>query len=92
MPATNRQWLLARRPVGPLCESDFRYHEAPVPVPELSSGQVLLQNRWLGFDATQREWVKDQEGYLPPVAVGEVMRASTVAEVILSQNPALPVG
>ncbi len=92
MSMCNRQWILARRPGGHLVEADFHYRETPVPEPDLDSGQVLLQNLWLGFDATQREWLKDQEGYLPPVAVGEVVRASSVARVVRSRNPALPEG
>lgn len=88
----NRQWLLAHRPEGALAESDFRYHEAPVPEPDLVAGEVLVQNRWLGFDATQRLWVTEQEGYMPPVGIGEVMRAATISEVLRSTNPALPEG
>lgn len=92
MAQSNRQWLLARRPAGALQESDFLYREAPVPNPDLDAGEVLLRNLWLGFDATQREWVKDQPGYLPPVDIGAVMRSSSVARVLRSRNPALPEG
>jgi NADPH-dependent curcumin reductase CurA len=88
----NRQWTLARRPQGMLQEEDFAYRETTIPEAALDQGQVLLQNLWLGFDATQREWLKDQEGYLPPVGVGEVVRASSVARVLRSTNPALPEG
>jgi NADPH-dependent curcumin reductase CurA len=76
MDPKNRQWILARRPRGTLLEDDFAYRETTIPEAALDEGQVLLQNLWLGFDATQREWLKDQEGYLPPVGVGEVVRAS----------------
>jgi hypothetical protein len=92
MSRTNRQWLLARRPHGALAVSDFRYREAPLPEPDLASGEVLLQNRWLGFDATQRLWVTEAEGYMPPVEIGAVMRGATISEVLRSSNPALPEG
>ena len=92
MALTNRRWVLARRPVGALRESDFLRHDVTMPEPELGEGEVLLRNLWLGFDATQREWVKDQPGYLPPVGLGDVMRASSVAEVVRSTDPALPEG
>jgi len=92
MPPINRQWVLARRPEGSLQETDFAYRETAVPQPDLDAGEVLLQNLWLGFDATQREWLKDQEGYLPPVGLGEVVRASSVARILRSANPALPEG
>ena len=92
MAIRNRQWRLARRPTGPVKEDDFSFVEEPVPTPVLDRQEVLLQNLWLGFDATQREWIKDQPGYLPPVGVGEVMRASSVARVVRSSDPALPEG
>lgn len=92
MALKNRQWVLARRPRGALQEADFIYRETAVPEPALDAGEVLLQNLWLGFDATQREWLKEQEGYLPPVGVGEVVRASSVARILRSADPALPEG
>lgn len=55
MALTNRQWVLAHRPAGSLQESDFSFRETPAPLPDLASGEVLLRNLWLGFDATQRE-------------------------------------
>ena len=38
----NRQWRLAARPVGLAKESDFAWHEEPVPEP--ADGQVLIRN------------------------------------------------
>ena len=39
-----------------------------------------------------RGWIRDERSYLPPVALGEPMRASGVGQVIKSQNPDLPEG
>ena len=33
MTPINHQWRIARRPVGPTRESDFRWQEEPVPTP-----------------------------------------------------------
>ena len=34
-----------------------------------------------------RGWLNDVKSYVPPVKIGEVMRASTVGQVIESNNP-----
>jgi NADPH-dependent curcumin reductase len=82
---TNRQWVLARRPRGMVSRDDFEYREAPLPEP--GEGEVLLRNLYLSFDPTQRGWMEDRESYLPPVAIGEVMRAGSVAQVAESRHP-----
>ena len=39
-----------------------------------------------------RGWIEDVRSYLPPVAIGEPMRASGVGQIIASENEDLPVG
>jgi NADPH-dependent curcumin reductase CurA len=85
----NRQWLLARRPTGVPVAEDFRWNEAPVPEPD--DGEVLVRNRMLSCDPTQRGWMA-VDTYLPAVKLGEVMRAFAVGEVVASRDPAWPVG
>ncbi len=82
---TNRQWVLAKRPHGMVTKDNFEYREGPIPEP--GEGQVLLRNLYLSFDPTQRGWMEDRESYLPPVQIGEVMRAGAVAQVAESRNP-----
>jgi len=82
---TNRQWVLARRPHGIVTEENFEYREEPIPEP--GEGQVLLRNLFLSFDPTQRGWMEDRESYMPPVALGEPMRAGSVAQVVESKHP-----
>ena len=53
---------------------------------------VLVKNLYLSFDPTQRGWVNDTESYMPPVAIGEVMRAGTVGQVVSSKNERFKVG
>src|SRR3954462_7958992 len=65
---TNRQVLLARRPVGEVRDQDFQLTEAPRP--EVGGGQFLVRNLWLSFDPTQRGWMSDLPGYMPPVPIG----------------------
>lgn len=90
MPTTNRQWLLARRPHGMVGDDVFRAVETPLPA--LDAGQVLVKNLFLSFDPTQRGWIEDRPSYMPPVAIGEVMRASSVGEVLESRDPNFAVG
>lgn len=87
---TNRQWRLAARPVGLIKESDFTWGEEAVP--ELGDGQVLVQNKYISLDPTNRVWVTDVPSYLPPVGIGEVMRGLVIGEVIESKSPAFNVG
>jgi NADPH-dependent curcumin reductase CurA len=48
----NRQWRLAARPVGLIKESDFEWHEEPIPT--LSEGEILVRNIYLSLDPANR--------------------------------------
>ena len=86
----NRQWLLAERPFGMVGPQNFKYAETPVPSPR--SGEVLVKNIFLSFDPTQRGWMLDRKGYLPPVGIGEPMRAGSVGRVVESQHAEFAAG
>lgn len=81
----NRQWLLAKRPFGAVSRNNFEYRE--VPIPEVGEGEVLVRTLYLSFDPTQRGWMEDRESYLPPVQLGEPMRAGSVGQVAESDHP-----
>lgn len=84
MAETNRQWLLKKRPHGMVTKDNFERRE--VPVAEPNDGEILVRNRYLSFDPTQRGWMEDRPSYVPPVAIGEVMRAGSVGEVVRSKH------
>ncbi len=86
----NRQWLLAKRPNGFVTRENFEYVECQIPEP--ASGQILVRNLLLSFDPTQRGWMEDKESYLPPVAIGAPMRASSIGQVKESRHPDFAVG
>jgi hypothetical protein len=90
MTSVNRQWVLAKRPHGMIQESDFAWREAAMPVP--AQGHALVRVLWLSFDPTQRGWVEDRPSYLPPVQIGEPMRAGAVGQVIESKDPSVRPG
>ena len=81
---TNRQWCLAARPEGLLKESDFEWKEESVQDP--GKDQLLVRNIYLSLDPTNRGWVSDMETYLPPVAIGEVMRGISIGIVEKSHH------
>jgi NADPH-dependent curcumin reductase CurA len=80
----NRQWRLAARPVGLIKESDFEWHEEPIPT--LGEGKILIRNIYLSLDPANRGWVKEVKSYIPPVAIGEVMRGVTIGVVEQSHH------
>lgn len=86
----NRQWLLAHRPVGAAKPNDFRLVSSPVPSP--AEGEVLVRALYFGYDASQRIWLTDHGGYMPPIQVGEPMRAMGIGQVVASRNSAYAVG
>ena len=85
MAEINRQFLLKSRPVGRIRESDFEYREQPVPVP--GAGEVLVRNIYLSLDPAMRGWMNAGQSYIPPVAIGDVMRGITVGRVAASNHP-----
>lgn len=87
---TNRQWRLAKRPVGDIKPGDLTLVDSPKPVP--GPGQLLIRNVYLSLDPTNRIWMSDMDQYMPPVEVGDVMRGGTIGVVEQSNNPQYPVG
>ena len=90
MTLTNKQFTLAARPVSMVKHSDFSYAETPVP--ELKDGQVLTKIHYISLDPAMRGWMNEGKSYIRPVAIGEVMRAGTVGEVVASKNVGFKVG
>ena len=87
---TNRQIVLRRRPTGLVDEADTELIASPVPEP--ADGEALVRVTYVGIDAATRTWLDDKPSYLPPVAVGEVVRAAGIGEVVASRCAAYAVG
>ena len=90
LPSANRRILLAARPKGLPDASSWKIEE--VPVAPLDGGAVLVKVRHLSLDPAMRGWMNEGKSYIPPVAIGEVMRAGGIGEVVASRHPAFPVG
>ena len=82
--------LLAKRPDG-LPDSDtWSLEEAPIPEPK--EGEFVVQQHYISLDPAMRGWLREQRSYIPPVQIGEVMRAGSVGQVVTSKNPTFEVG
>ncbi len=90
MTETYRRFLLRERPTGRIGPDTFELSEEALP--ELADGEALARIDWISLDPTNRMWINDIPTYLPPVGIGEVMRAGGLGEVVASRNPNLPVG
>jgi hypothetical protein len=86
----NHQFKLAKRPVGMVQRSDFEYAQAPVAEP--GEGEVLVKILYISLDPAMRGWMNEGKSYVPPVGIGEVMRAGAVGRVITSRDPNIAVG
>jgi len=86
----NQQWLLAQRPEGNIRPTDFIWNEIELKEPQ--TDQILVRNIYLSLDPTNRGWMADVEGYLPPVPIGGVMRGIAIGVVEASRNDRFPEG
>src|SRR5688572_21723656 len=86
----NTQFRLAARPVGMVKDSDWQVTREPVR--ELADGEVLVKTLYLSLDPAMRGWMNDAKSYIRPVAIGEVMRAGGLGEVVASRSPRFAVG
>lgn len=86
----NRQVILVARPEAIPQAEHFELRDAPVPEP--GEGEVLIRNRFLSVDPAMRGWVSAAANYSEPVALGSVMRAIAVGEVVASRHPDYRVG
>ena len=84
MSDVNHQFRLAARPDGLVKREDFDYVEEPVPEP--GDGELLVQNEYISLDPAMRGWMNEGRSYVPPVEIGEVMRAGTVGRVVKSNH------
>ena len=86
----NTQCRLAARPVGQVQDSDWQIVEEPLPRP--ADGEFLVEVEYLSIDPAMRTWMNAGRSYVPPVEIGEVMRALAIGRVIESRHADFAVG
>jgi hypothetical protein len=89
-PVTNRQWRLAARPRGLPVASDWEFRAEAVP--SLAEGEFLVRVLYISLDPAMRGWMNAGRSYIPPVGIGEVMRALGAGEVVESRHPGFAAG
>ncbi|MES3010155.1 MAG: NADP-dependent oxidoreductase [Pseudomonadota bacterium] len=87
---TNHQIRLAARPVGLPTDANWQHTTEAVAQPD--DGGVLVKTLALSLDPAMRGWMNEGKSYIPPVGLGEVMRAGGVGVVIASKHPTFAVG
>jgi NADPH-dependent curcumin reductase len=90
MTPTNTQCRLAARPVGLPTATDWRIVDEPVP--HAGDGELVVEVDYLSIDPAMRTWMNAGRSYVPPVEIGEVMRAFGVGRVVESGQDGFAVG
>lgn len=83
--STNRTFTLEHRPDGELKDSDLKLHEQSVASP--AEGRIQIRTSCISLDPTNRIWMSDAPQYMPPIGLGEVVRALGVGHVEQSNHP-----
>ena len=79
-PDTNRQIVLAERPKGQPDEHTLRMQTTEIPKP--GAGEMLVRTVYLSLDPYMRGRMNDAKSYAEPVAIGGVMTAQVVGQVV----------
>ncbi len=87
----NTKVCLANRPIGLPSPSAWSYQTSPLG--PLKEGEILIKQHYISIDPAMRGWIREGKSYIPPVEIGEVMRAGTVGEVVkVNKNDHFKVG
>lgn len=85
MTLVNTVCRLAARPAGLPKPEDWRITDEPAGTP--ADGEFLVRGEFLSVDPAMRTWMNAGRSYVPPVEIGEVMRAGGIGRVIDSRHP-----
>ncbi len=80
----NKQLIFKKRPVGMPDGETWSLESNPIPEP--AEGEVLIQHHYISLDPAMRGWLNDRKSYIPPVQIGEVMRAGSIGTVTKSNK------
>ncbi len=87
----NKQLKFVKRPTGEADASTWILETNPIP--ELQDGEILVKQHYVSLDPAMRGWMNDSKSYIEPMAIGSVMRAGAVGQVLaVNNNPNFKVG
>jgi NADPH-dependent curcumin reductase len=84
MTPVNTQCRLAARPMGLPTAADWTIVDEPFPA--AADGEFVVEVDYLSIDPAMRTWMNAGRSYVPPVQIGEVMRALAVGHVVESRH------
>lgn len=91
--STVRAVVLAKRPKDAIGPGTFRTETRPAPkASDLKDGEVIYETIYLSLDPAMRGWLNDARSYVPPVAIGEVMRGGSIGVIKASKSRNFPPG
>ncbi len=90
MSIDNHQIRLAARPKGLPAPEVWEHTTEPVPRP--ADGRFVVRVSHISVDPAMRGWMNEGRSYVPPVGIGEVMRALGAGRVVESRHPGFPEG
>jgi NADPH-dependent curcumin reductase CurA len=97
-PTSTKVFLLDHHPKDhiSLSGSDATFKLEERKLDELKDGEVLIETLYLSNDPAQRGWIDQYENedrlYVPPVQIGQVMRAGGIYKILSSKNKEFPEG
>ena len=86
----NKEIRFASRPAGLPTLENFQIVESEMP--QLNDGEVLVRTLYISVDPYLRGRMREGRSYVPPFAIGEVIRSGVVCEVIESRAPDFAAG
>lgn len=87
---TTKRIILAERPSGLPDDDTWALEEGELPSP--SEGELVVKVDHISLDPAMRGWLNDVRSYVPPVKIGEVMRAGVTGTVVESRHADFAVG
>ncbi|KAN0060086.1 hypothetical protein ACQY0O_008059 [Thecaphora frezii] len=99
IPSSQTKIVLRQRPearvISTLGHNDSTFERVTEELPSaahIKDAHVLIRVEHVSLDPAMRGWLRDARSYIPPVQIGEVMRAAGVGTVVASKFPGLAPG
>ena len=86
----NKQVLIDQLPTGKLAAENYKLVDGPMP--EVSSGEVLIKTKAFAITAGARAGLQGSASYAGAPTTGIVMNGTGVGEVLTSESEQVPVG
>ena len=86
----NKEIRFASRPAGLPTPENFQIVDSEMP--QLNDGELLVRSLYISVDPYLRGRMREGRSYVPPFAIGEVIRSGVVGEVIESRAPGFAAG